>query len=343
MKRSFIAQAWVFWGLTMAILTLVIRNPFYLLILLLIARIVNSVCGTSPPNVKINFWRLAAIILLGSVLFNLLMVNIGQTVLFSLPRHWWLIGGSKTVEAAIYGAINGLTLITLLAIFFAFNAIVPIYELIRLTPRSMANLGLIILIAVTFVPEILDHLQRIREAQAVRGHRLRSVRDWQPVVIPLLIGSFERSLDLAETMVSRGYGSISNSRNPVKMQMVMLIGLICTFSGWLLTFRSGFVGWIVLLVGVTITVVLLVWSGREVAHTRYRPSRWTLQDWLFISLTAVPLILVFLPLPLVESQTTFYSPYPQAELPSFDIIIGLALTFLASPAIVVELDSYADF
>ena len=47
--------------------------------------------------------------------------------------------------------------------------------------------------AITYVPETARHFQRIREAQAIRGHRLRGLRDWRPIVIPLLVGGLERA------------------------------------------------------------------------------------------------------------------------------------------------------
>jgi len=335
--RSYAAQAWVFWLITIAAITLVTRNPFYMLIMLLVARIVNSACATTDTGLKIHFWRLAFLIMIGSILFNLFMVRIGQTVLFTLPQNWWLVGGAKTLEAAVYGAISGLTLVTLLAIFLAFNAAVPVNELIRLTPRAMANVGLIVLIAVTYVPETISQLQRIREAQALRGHRLRGLRDWQPILIPLLIGGLERSMGLAESMVSRGYGSTVNIRQPVRIQFGLLIGLALTFVGWILTFRSGPFGWILLIVGMALVVGLIIWSGRKVSHTRYRPTPLNNRDWLMISMTAMPLLIAFFPLPFVDKSTLFYTPYPEVTLPAFDVLLGLGLASLAAPAILLEL------
>ena len=337
MTRSFAPQAWVYWLITISAITLVTRNPFYLLLLLLVARIVHLICAISGGGVKLKFWRLAGIVLIGSILFNLLMVRIGQTVLFSLPGNWWLIGGSLTLEAAVYGAISGLTLVTLLAIFLAFNSAVPISDLIRLTPRAMANIGLIILLAVTYVPETISHLQRIREAQAIRGHRLRGFRDWQPIVIPLLVGGLERSMSLAESMVSRGYGSTENVRQPARIQFFLLIGLSLTFFGWLLTFRSNFFGWVILSVGIGLVLGLIYWSSRMVSYSRYRPVPWGYKDWLLMAITTIPLILVFLPVPFIDNSTMFYTPYLRVTLPPFDILIGLGLALLVAPAILVEL------
>ena len=337
MRRTFAAQAWVIWLLAMATITLITRNPLYILILLLIARIVQAACATAENRVKLRFWRLAVIILAFSMLFNILLVHIGDTVLMTLPEKWWVIGGVVTVEAAVYGFISGLTLVTLLAIFLAFNAVVPTSELIRLTPRALANIGLIVMIAVTYVPETMDQLQRIREAQALRGHRLRGLRDWQPVVIPLLIGGLERAMSLAETMVARGYGATTNVRHSNVLQLGLLTILVLSLGGWILTFWIGRTGWFLVLAGIVLVAVISIWLGKQVTHTRYRPRSWSKWDTMVVISAWIPFLLVFFPIPLVDRSTLFYSPYLRVTLPSFDVLLGLALATLAAPAILVDL------
>ena len=61
-------------------------------------------------------------------------------------------------------------------------------------------------IAITFVPQTVTRFTEIREAQALRGHRVRRIGDLLPLIIPLLAGGMERSMDLAEAMEARGYG-----------------------------------------------------------------------------------------------------------------------------------------
>ncbi|NCF67052.1 MAG: hypothetical protein GWP61_13840 [Chloroflexi bacterium] len=337
MNRSFATQAWVIWVVVIAVITLVTRNPLYIIILLMVARIVQNACAVSSAAIGLHFWRLAATVILASVVFNTLMVHFGQTILFILPENWWLIGGTVTLEAVIYGAISGLSLVTLLALFLAFNAIVPASELIRLTPRAMANIGLVVLIAITYLPETMEQLKRIKEAQELRGHRIRGVSDWRPVVIPLLVGGLERAMSLAETMVSRGYGATTELRHSTKVQVVLAAGLLLTFAGWLLTLWFGRSGAILLMIGVVLVVGIFVWLGRQVTHTRYRTRSWNRWDWTLACCTLIPLVLVLFPFPFVDRSTLFYTPYPQAGVPPFDVLLGLGLAMLAVPAILVEL------
>lgn len=337
MNKTFATQVWVIWLLSIAAITLLTRNPFYLLILLLVARVVQASCATPGRGLTIRFWRLAFIIMSLSIIFNFLMVHIGETAIVSLPDKLWLIGGDLTFETAVYGAVGGLILVTLLAIFFAFNAIVPTNELVRLTPRALANVGLVTMIALTYVPETIEQLQRIREAQAVRGHRIKGLRDWQPIVIPLLIGGLERAMSMAETMVARGYGATSSLRQSTAPQTVMLITLILALSGWVLTFWTRWLGWSLVLASGVLIMGLVVVLGRKVKHTRYRPRYWDVWDWTAAISAIIPLILVIVPIPFIDQATIFYTPYPKVTLPPFDLLLGLSLATLATPAIIVEL------
>lgn len=337
MKRTFNAQAWTVWLLSAAILTLFTRNPLYLVIILLVARIVQNSCGEDEGVARISFWRLSAVIFLFSVLFNLLLVHVGQTVLLQLPQNLWLVGGPLTLEAAIYGAISALILITLLAVFMTYNSIVSTSDLIAMAPRALANVGVVVLIAVNYVPETLTHLDRVREAQALRGHRVHGLRDWQPILIPLLIGGLERSLNLAETMVARGYGATSNRQLSVGTRVLLLAGLMFFFGGWLVSFQYALPGWLLVLAGAGVLAYTYIDQGRHTRRTRYKEVRWEPQDWLLVIFSLLPLALLILPFPGVNGESASYTPYVVARIPEFDPLIGLALTLLAAPAIMTEL------
>ena len=169
--------------------------------------------------------------------------------------------------------INGLILVTLLAIFFAFNDLVPVSELVRLAPQALANVGLVVLIAVSYVPETMRHLERIREAQALRGRDLSGLRDWQPLLIPLLIGGLERSMNLAETMVARGYGASADARLALTPQLGLLASLALALTGWLLTFWNPLLGGSMLALGI-LAMLLVYWRmGRRMPRTTYESDR----------------------------------------------------------------------
>lgn len=329
---TFDARAWLIWLAAGGLLAILSGNPLYLVLLLLISRIVALACA--PMETKgwqLPFWRISLMILLFSTLFNLLMAHVGQTVLFSLPAGWPLIGGPLTLEAAVYGFLNGLRLVVLLSFFLAFNTIVPINELAGLTPRALHEIGLVMLIAITYVPETMRQFQRIRDAQAIRGHQFDSLRAWRPVVIPLLIAGLERALNLSETMVARGYGSTASADTPLRARVLLLAGLVLALVGALgLTWGAG--GWLIIAAGMLAVALAYRDLSSLVVHTRYRPRRWMPSDTLLVLGSLVALV-PLLPLPAIGRSPLAYSPYPELAPPLFSVWIGLGLCGLAVPAI----------
>lgn len=320
-------RAWVVWTAAAAILVMVARNPLYTIILLLAVSLVKVVHGDEDRGLNLPLWRIGLVVIILSTLFNALFVHVGATVLFRLPASWPLVGGPVTLEGAVYGANNGIVLLALLAVFLAFNSIVPVRELVRLTPRAFNDLGVVVLVAMTYVPETRRHLQQIQEAQAIRGHRLRGLRDWQPIVIPLLVGGLERAVNLAEAMVARGYGATADRQQPVWVRAGMVLGLVAALGGWLIAVWISPAGWL-LLASAVVFVLTLAWrSGRAVQRTHYQRRPWRWPDTVLLLAALLPGLGLA-----ASSSSLSYAPYPALGLPPFDPLVGAALATLALPA-----------
>lgn len=333
--RQYDARAWLVWLLAGALLAITAANPLYLVLLLIISRLVQYACmPLASAGWRLPFWRIAVMILFFSTLFNFLTAHFGETVLHTLPAGWPLIGGPLTLEAAVYGFINGLRLVTMLSFFLAFNTIVPVSDLSGLTPRALHELGLVMLIAITYIPETIRQFHRIRDAQAIRGHQLNGLRAWRPVIIPLLIAGLERALNLAETMVARGYGSTEQVGMPRRLRATLLAGLLLVLGGGLRLAWRGGDGWLLLIAG----GLVVGWAYRElsrrVARTRYRPRRWTTGDTLVV-VGALLSLLPLLPWPGLALAGLAYTPYPQLRPPPFALLAGLTMLGLVAPVVPV--------
>jgi energy-coupling factor transport system permease protein len=327
------ARVWLLWALTTLVTASSTRNPLYVIVLLLIATVVGGACaageGRRAPLSPLRFAMIAVPL---SALFNGLTVHFGDTVLFHLPGWLPLLGGAVTLEALTFGAVNGLTLTAIFSAFAVFNQVTPVRDLIKLTPRAFHEGGVVLSIALTFIPQTTRSLQRIREAQAVRGHRVRGIRDWLPIVVPLLVSGLERAMGLAETMVARGYGAVSDQEQPLRTQILLVLGLLTLLGGWLAyLFRSA---WRIpavagMVVGAGL-IGLAIWqTGRGVQHTVYRPRQWTLADTLTVLGCAVTLAVA-----LTQRELLYYSPYPRLSLPDFNPFVGMGLLGLLVPAFV---------
>jgi len=73
--------------------------------------------------------------------------------------------------------------------------------------------------AVRFVPVLADEAQTIMDAQKARGlelergNLLKRVRNYIPILIPLIVNAIRRSLELAESMESRAWGASEKRTN----------------------------------------------------------------------------------------------------------------------------------
>lgn len=327
-------RAWVVWLLAGALVTIATRNPLYLVLLLAISRTVDAVAGQrEAASWSLPFWRLSIVIVLFSMAFNMLMAHVGETVLFRLPDSWWLVGGPITLEAALFGFVSGMSLITLLSFFLTFSHVVPPHRLVQLVPRALHELGLVTLIAITFLPEALVQQKRIREAQAIRGLRATGIGVWRPLAVPLLIGGLERSLNLAETMVSRGFGATATRQHGVGARLLLGLALVLALGGSLWLAWGGAQGWLVLVAGLLLIGGAYWLIGRGVRRTHYRPLTWGWRDTATVIAASLPIIMLVLPATIVDRSSLVYAPYGGAFLPEFDMMVGLALFALSAPAV----------
>jgi energy-coupling factor transport system permease protein len=90
--------------------------------------------------------------------------------------------------------------------------------------------------AIRFVPVLAEEAQTIMDAQKARGleleggNFLKRIRNYIPILIPLIVSAIRRSLELAEAMESRAWGATKNRTNlyVLKMRRADLVLVIVT-------------------------------------------------------------------------------------------------------------------
>ncbi len=331
---------WLLWLVAAVVPALATRNPLYLIILLLTVTFVYMALGTqSPLAVSWGLFLRAGLLLwVTTFIFDTLTAHYGATVLFSLPRRWPVIGGRITLEAAVFGATSGLALVALLLVFATFNALVDHYRLLRLLPSSLYQAGVVASIAMTFVPSTAASLRDIREAQAVRGHRFRGLRDLLPLFVPLVTSGLERAIQLAEAMEARGFSRVVSSARTSSRRHKLIISvamLACCmglfgYSYW----RPGrWLALALLAVGLTLLLFTLHRMGRGSGRTRYRRELWHRRDTI-VGLASGVVLATFLALLVLWPEVLAYPVYPRVVWPPFEPLVGLALFPLIAPALV---------
>ncbi|WP_298819205.1 energy-coupling factor transporter transmembrane component T [Chloroflexus sp.] len=339
-------RTWLYWLVAATTMTILAPHPLYHVLTMLVVTYVFVAHRDDRPLARSFslFARAGAIIWVGYIIFAIVTVGgpRGATALITLPAFQlpvWLggivLGGPITVEALAWGATRGLGLWTLLLIFGAFNALVDHHRLLRLTPRSLFHAGLAVTIAIAFAPGLVRTIQDITATQRARGHRFGGIRSWWALLGPLLAGSLERALQLAEALEARGYGHTLVSPSPGRtLALIMgLSSLAAALIGWLWAGPStlpvmGVLG--------TFGLLLTSWAARQlsqsVPRTTYRRERWHRHDTIVCIVLSGALAIIALAR-LLEPASLVYYPFPVISAPTFDLHIGAAIAALAIPAL----------
>jgi energy-coupling factor transport system permease protein len=330
--------AWLGWVCGVLVALTVTRNPLYIALVLLCVAIVNASSrpAAGSPPVPLSPTRFAVTVVGMTAAFNAATVHFGDTVLFRLPRALPLVGGVITLEALVFGALNGAVLSGLFAAFTVLNLSVSTRALVDLIPRAFYPVAVVISIALTFVPTTLRQVQQIREAQAVRGHRVKGFRDWLPLFVPLLIGGMERAVQLAEAMTARGFGSIEDrAGDDIMTKLSVVLGMAALLGGWLLRLGWGRETWGLglMLAGAGLVVIALWLAGRRAPRTIYHSEPWTLRDGLVLLGATAVMVAFLVPIPGLDRGSLSYYPYPRLSLPRFEPWIGIAVLGLLSPTL----------
>jgi energy-coupling factor transport system permease protein len=213
----------------------------------------------------------------------------------------------------------------------ALNSIVPSRDLVRLVPSAFQDLAVVVMIAVTYVPETSRHLRRIRQAQAIRGHRPRGLKDWRPLIIPLLVGGLERAMKLSEAMVARGQVSEQSVENRAPDKVLLITGLLLALAGWMAAMLWGASGYLMLALGGLILSMLLVRRGKSKRRTSFVAVQWSAFDTILVISSMAALALVIVPWPVLGRAALSYAPYPALHLPKFQPIVAIAFMLLSFP------------
>jgi energy-coupling factor transport system permease protein len=269
--------------------------------------------------------------------------HIGTTVLFSLPDTLPVIGGPVTLEGLTAAALDALSILTVLAVFTTFSAGADYYALLRSVPPFMHQVALVTSIAITFVPQTVARFGEIREAQALRGHRVRRIGDLIPLVMPLLAGGMERSMNLAEAMESRGFSRASstaaNRISPLLVQLGIALGLGLVLVGsTLFAFAPSlpWLAWLLIISGLILVAATLRAVGSGLKRTRYRRTVWRDRDTplLIASLGIIAAVIAY---KLIAPSLLSYNPFPTITPPPLDPAVVLTIAALLVPALIARL------
>lgn len=284
------AGVWLVWALAAGACVQLAASPVYVALVIGIAALAVSAHARPGPYAR-AFPILVSVGVFFAIVRMILTVatthGLGH-VLFTTPRFalpemlgGFTVGGTVELSVMLQSLGEGFAIVGMMAVFGAFNGVVTHSELVQSTPRAFYEVGLIVVVALAFVPSTLAAIGDVRDADRARtgGRAVRRGRLLRQAV-PILELGMERAVTLAESMDSRGFGRAgAGPRDHI--------------AGWcgvtsLLALGGSFVALIgerrtlaaVLGVGGALglaAAVALASSGEQ--RARYRPRRMSPADW----------------------------------------------------------------
>ncbi|PJE94436.1 cobalt ABC transporter permease [Streptomyces carminius] len=289
------AGAWWLWALGLAAAASRTTNPLLLALLAAVTGYVVAARRTDAPWARgyQAFLKLALLVLAVRLVFATVLGSPipGSTVLFTLPEvplpDWAQgvrIGGRVTAEGLAFALYDALRLATLLVCLGAANALASPARLLKSLPAALYEAGMAVVVAMTFAPQLIADVRRLRAARRLRGRDDKGIGALLRIGLPVLEGALERSVALAAAMDARGYGRTARVPAAVRRTTAALTvgGLLGVCAGvyGLLAAEGGAYGLPVLLGGLAAALGGLWLGGRRSVRSRYRPDRWGVRAWL---------------------------------------------------------------
>lgn len=330
------------WAIAAAASVELAPSPVYVALVIGIAWLVVEAHAPDGPYRK----AFPALIMVGLV-FGLIRVVIaaltthnGIDVLFTMPTATmpdilggFTVGGTIESSVILQSLASSFTVVGVMAVFGAVNAIWSHYELVQSTPRTFHELGVVVTVALAFVPATIESIGAVREADRARtgGEPVRRGRLLRSA-LPVLERGMERAVGLSESMDSRGFGAGAVTAADARAgwyslgAMLALAGTFVALIG-----RQAAVAGVSALIGAGLLVAAVVTGSRGVRREHYRRRTLGSADaFLMVASLLAPLALgVFTAL---DNSTLSWYASP-LTWPRFDPLVGLALLPLLAPLV----------
>jgi len=202
------------WVASIFVLSLLFNHPVYLLLLFL---------ATLPLIIAARIWRqwvslmkFTLYLCLAIVIINALVSSHGVHLLWQAPFQLPLVGTPAiTLEAIFFGTGMCLRLLAIISAFalLTFTVHPDDIMLAMLKMKLPYKSVLAISLSTRFIPTLIEDAARISDVQRSRGLELdrgrltQRLKSRMAIIIPLLSNSLDRTVQVAEAMEARAFGS----------------------------------------------------------------------------------------------------------------------------------------
>ncbi|MGI8795506.1 MAG: hypothetical protein ACR2IR_02775 [Acidimicrobiia bacterium] len=334
--------AWLGWAVAASATVQLAPSPVYVALVIGVAALVVEVHALDSP-----FARAFPTLITVAVAFAFLRVALTAAtthgsagpVLFTTPDFTlptilggFTVGGPIGAPIVLRAAAEAFVIVGVMAVFGAFNATVSHYELVQATPRAFYEIGLVVIVALAFVPFTIGTIHSVREADRARtGGRVVRRGRLLRMLVPILESGMERAVGLAESMDARGFARGGPSPRDRLAGWCGLGSLLALGGGFVaLVGGAETVAALLGVVGVGALVGAVTLASRGTRRVRYRPRRMTGADWGLIVVAALaPITIALLDLA-GDSSLRWVAATPLAW-PTFRVLPAFAIALLLAP------------
>ena len=190
--------------LAIFMLSILISDIFYLAVFLAFAMLVVMMAKVLRATLSLLKYTVyvAAFLFLFSILFSQ-----GSTVIFTI----WII--QVTQESILFATSMSLRLFLAIVAFSVLTFTVHPDDLLKILSRFGVKSMTVLSIATRMYPTIAADSGNIEDAMKARGvefdkgNFIAKAKARAPVMMPLLLNSMDRSMEVAEAMEARGFGA----------------------------------------------------------------------------------------------------------------------------------------
>jgi biotin transport system permease protein len=173
-----------------------------------------SVLVFAAPTLPVVGGALAGVVVVGLGVARLpaaVLVRQARAVAFWLVALFVLHSLVTDVQTGTLTVLRLLTLVLAAAVVTATTRVTAMVAVVERVSRPLAwfgvrpaRIGLVIAMALRFIPLISERADRIREAQAARGGSVRGLRGLTTTVVPLLVQVLQLAHTVGEALDARG-------------------------------------------------------------------------------------------------------------------------------------------
>jgi energy-coupling factor transport system permease protein len=291
--------SWWLLGISSAVVAGLNVDPIVLLVQIgILVAIILLSREYAPWSQSLKFYlALATFVVAVRVIFRIIfnLADGSSQIALSLPQLSINLGfggnvsllGDVSVPSLVAATTDGLRLAAIIISIGLANTLANPRKLLKSTPAALYEIATAISVAINLAPQLIESLQRVRRASALRG-RSKGLGALAGTIVPVLEDTIDKSLSLAASMDSRGFGRRGKlSRTQIiSLRLISLTSVVLTSAGvFVLLVGTGLqpLALTLLITGLICVLVTVRTTSKNSIRTRFKKETWLLQDYVVVS------------------------------------------------------------